>query len=275
VVTLKNHEPEEHAVDDVAPTETPVLYRIEDGIAYVTLNRPSQLNAVNIALVEGLCLSLDHAIEDEAAAVVLSGNGRSFCAGHDFKEVVRAESDQAARRRIERMQDVTRKMLQIPAPVIAAVRGYALGAGCEFALCCDLVIAHSDAVFGFPEVEVGLGVTGGISRLLPAIVGPAKAKELVLLGVRFGAEEGVRLGLVNVVGDDVLAIAAAWAKEMATRPRLALALAKSSLNRGMQGDLDAAFEREIVNSLMLRSTPEAFTAADNFRQRNHGRSQAV
>lgn len=272
---MNNYEPEVHAVEDVASTEAPVLYRIKDGIAYVTLNRPSQLNAVNTALVEGLCRSLDRATEDEAAAVVLNGNGRSFCAGHDFKEVVRAESDQAARRRIERMQDVTRKVQQFPAPVIAAVRGYALGAGCEFALCCDLVVAHAKAVFGFPEVEVGLGVTGGISRLLPAIVGPAKAKELVLMGVRFDAHEGVRLGLVNVVADDALATAVTWAKEMATRPRLALALAKSSLNRGMQGDLDAAFEREIVNSLMLRATPEAFTAADNFRQKNHGRSQDV
>jgi enoyl-CoA hydratase/carnithine racemase len=275
VVTVNNNEPGKHAVDDVVPTESPVLYRIDDGIAYVTLNRPSQLNAVNTALVEGLCQGLDRAIEDEAAAVVLNGNGRSFCAGHDFKEVVRAESDQAARHRIERMQDVTRKMQQIPAPVIAAVHGYALGAGCEFALCCDLVIAHTETVFGFPEVEVGLGVTGGISRLLPAIVGPAKAKELVLLGVRFDAVEGVRLGLINVVADDALATAVSWAKEMATRPRLALALAKSSLNRGMQGDLDAAFEREIVNSLMLRATPEAFTAADNFRQRNHGRGRGV
>ena len=270
---MTNHEPGQYVVEGVVPTEAPVLYRIEDGIAYVTLNRPSQLNAVNTGLVEGLCLSLDRATEDEAAAVILSGNGRSFCAGHDFKEVNRAESDQSARRRIERMQDVTRKMQQIPAPVIAAVHGFALGAGCEFALCCDLVVAHTEAVFGFPEVEVGLGVTGGISRLLPAIVGPAKAKELVLMGDRFDAHEGVRLGLVNVVANDALATAVTWAKEMAGRPRLALTLAKSSLNRGMQSDLDAAFEREIVNSLMLRATPEAFTAADNFRLRKHGRSQ--
>jgi enoyl-CoA hydratase/carnithine racemase len=257
----------DHVVGGASSSEPPVLYRIEDRIAYVTLNRPSQLNAVNTDLVEGLCLSLDRAIEDEADAVILNGGGRSFCAGHDFKEVVAGESDSAARRRIERLQDVTRKIQQIPSPVIAAVHGYALGAGCEFALCCDMVIAHTESVFGFPEVEVGLGVTGGISRLLPAVVGAAKAKELVLFGVRFDASEGVRLGLVNTVSDDALATATIWAKEMADRPHLALSLAKSALNRGLHGDLDAAFEREIVNSLLLRGTADAAAAANAFRQR--------
>ena len=263
--------PRQHVVDE-APDGAPVLYRIEDQIAYVTLNRPSQLNAVNTDLVEGLCFGLDRAIKDEAYAVILSGAGRSFCAGHDFKEVVEVESDSAARRRIERLQDVTRKIQQIPAPVIAAVHGYALGAGCEFALCCDMIIAHTESVFGFPEVEVGLGVTGGISRLLPAIVGPAKAKELILFGIRFDAREAVRLGLVNSVTDDVMATAETWAKEMSGRPRLALSLAKSALNRGLQGDLDAAFEREIVNSLLLRGTADAAAAADAFLQRRHAQS---
>jgi 2-(1,2-epoxy-1,2-dihydrophenyl)acetyl-CoA isomerase len=273
VANVPSDVPEQFPVGGVSSTEGAVLYRMTDRVAYVTLNRPSQLNAVNTDLVEGLCFSLDRAIADEADAVILSGNGRSFCAGHDFKEVVVSESDSAARQRIERLQDVTRKIQQIPAPVIAAVHGYALGAGCEFALCCDMIVADTESLFGFPEVEVGLAVTGGISRLLPAIVGPAKAKELILLGVRFDAAEGVRLGLVNAVSDDALATAVIWAKEMAGRPRLAFSLAKSALNRGLQGDLDAAFEREIVNSLLLRGTPDAADAANAFRQKSHSKSQ--
>ena len=273
MANMPNDVPEQFPVDDISSTEGAVVYRMVDRVAYVTLNRPGQLNAVNTDLVEGLCFSLDRAIADEADAVILSGKGRSFCAGHDFKEVVVSESDSAARQRIERLQDVTRKIQQIPAPVIAAVHGYALGAGCEFALCCDMIVAHTGSIFGFPEVEVGLAVTGGISRLLPAIVGPAKAKELILLGVRFDAPEGVRLGLVNAVSDDALATAVTWAKEMAGRPRLAFSLAKSALNRGLQGDLDAAFEREIVNSLLLRGTPDAADAASAFRQRSHSQSQ--
>jgi 2-(1,2-epoxy-1,2-dihydrophenyl)acetyl-CoA isomerase len=143
--------PDDHGDDNAAA----VRYRIEGDVAFVTLNRPRQLNAVNTHLVEALCQSLDRAAEDDAAAVVLSGAGRAFCAGHDFKEDLGEESDDAARRRLERMQDVTRKVQQLPAPVIAAVHGFALGAGCEFALCCDLIVADPSAVFGFPEVEVG------------------------------------------------------------------------------------------------------------------------
>jgi 2-(1,2-epoxy-1,2-dihydrophenyl)acetyl-CoA isomerase len=252
-----------------------VQYRMQGDIAFVTLNRPRQLNAVNTYLVEGLCQSLDRAAEDDAAAVVLSGAGRAFCAGHDFKEDLGAESDEAARRRLERMQDVTRKVQQSPAPVIAAVHGFALGAGCEFALCCDLVAAHSSAVFGFPEVEVGLSVTGGISHLLPLAVGAAKAKELILLGGRIDAQEALRLGLVNAVSDDALAQAGEWAAELERRPRLAVSLAKAALDRGPHGGIDAAYELEIVDSLALRETPEAAAAAAAFRQRGAGRETSA
>jgi 2-(1,2-epoxy-1,2-dihydrophenyl)acetyl-CoA isomerase len=257
--------------DDGAEGAEPVRYRMEGDVAFVTLNRPRQLNAVNTHLVEALCQGLDRAAEDDAAAVVLSGTGRAFCAGHDFKEDLGEESDEVARRRLERMQDVTRKVQQSPAPVIAAVHGFALGAGCEFALCCDLVAAHTSAVFGFPEVEVGLSVTGGISHLLPLAVGAAKAKELVLLGGRIDAQEALRLGLVNAVSDDALARAGEWAAELERRPRLAVSLAKASLDRGPHGGIDAAYELEIVNSLALRETPEATAAADAFRQRGAGR----
>jgi 2-(1,2-epoxy-1,2-dihydrophenyl)acetyl-CoA isomerase len=259
----------------LVPTSEPAVhYRLADQVAFVTLNRPKQLNAVNTHLVEGLCQSLDRAADDDAAAVVVNGEGRAFCAGHDFKEDLGEESDDAARVRLDRMQDITRKVQGLPAPVIAAVHGYALGAGCEIALCCDLVVAHSSAVFGFPEVEVGLSVTGGISYLLPLVVGPAKAKELVLLGTRIDANEALRLGLVNAVSDDALADAHRWAAELADRPRLAVSLAKVSLDRGPHGGIDAAYELEIVHSLALRETPEAAAAADAFRRggRDGGKS---
>jgi 2-(1,2-epoxy-1,2-dihydrophenyl)acetyl-CoA isomerase len=256
----------------VPPAAEPaVRYRLDGQIAFITLNRPGQLNAVNTHLVEGLCQSLDRAAADDVAAVVLNGAGRAFCAGHDFKEDLGEESDEVARRRLERMQDITRQVQQLAAPVIAAVHGYALGAGCEFALCCDLIVADPTAVFGFPEVEVGLSVTGGISHLLPLLVGAAKAKELVLLGPRIDAAEALRLGLVNLVTDDALTAAKAWANELAGRPRLAVSLAKSSLDHGPSAGIDAAYEVEIVNSLALRETPEAIAAAAAFRRGRDGR----
>jgi 2-(1,2-epoxy-1,2-dihydrophenyl)acetyl-CoA isomerase len=248
--------------------DRPVLYRLEDGVAVITLNRPHRLNAVNADLVEELCGSLDRAVHDDVGAVVLTGAGRSFSAGHDLKEPRRNEPDVDARRRLQRLQDVTRKTRQASFPVIAAVTGFALGAGCEWALGCDLVVAGEGAVFGFPEVGVGLGVTGGISHLLPTTVGPAKAKELVLLGARFSAAEAERLGLVNLVVDDedVVARALAWARELQARPRLALAMAKSVLDRGAQTDIDGAYELEIAASLALRNTDEAHAATARFRQ---------
>ena len=144
-----------------------VTYEASDGIAVVTLNRPRRLNAVVPDLVEQLCAALGRARHDDVGACVLTGAGSSFCAGHDLRHEHEPISEAEDRRRLHRIQDVTRLIRQAPFPVIASVHGYALGAGCEFALCCDLVAASTDTVFGFPEVSVGLGVTGGISRLLP------------------------------------------------------------------------------------------------------------
>jgi enoyl-CoA hydratase/carnithine racemase len=151
--------------------------------------------------------------------------------------------------------------------VIAAVHGYALGAGCEFALCCDLVVAASDAVFGFPEVGVGLGVTGGISYLLPLAVGPAKAKELVLLGEHIDAAEAYRLNLVNrlVEPGEQLRCALDLAQTLGSRPRRALARAKLALDVGPAIGIEAAYEIEIANALALHGGADAEGAAAAFR----------
>ena len=130
------------------------------------------------ALVDELVAALDPRRE-EASVIVLAGRGRAFCAGHDLKEPEPVETPVQTRVRLEGIQEVTRLMPPFPGPVVAAVHGYALGAGCEFALACDVVVAAEDAQFGFPEVSVGLSVTGGISRLLPVLVGWARAKELL------------------------------------------------------------------------------------------------
>lgn len=244
-----------------------VRYERRGDVAFLTLDRPAQLNAVHAGLVRDLVAALRFVGEDGVGAAVLSGAGRAFCAGHDFHQPPE-DVDPGALARIERLADVTRAVRSLPAPVVAAVHGYALGAGCEIALACDLVVAGTDAVLGFPEVSVGLGITGGISRLLPAAVGPAKAKELVLLGARFGAEEAARLGLVNAVADDPLAQATAWAEELASRPRLAVAFAKAALDRGPEGDLETSHALETAASLALMNTPQARSAAAGFRARH-------
>ncbi len=250
--------------------EQVVRYELADGIARITLNRPHRLNAVVPELVDGLCDALDAAMADQAGAAVLSGAGRAFCAGHDLKQEREPLTPARDRQALHRIQDVTRKTRQAPFPVIAAVHGYALGAGCEFALCCDLIVAARDATFGFPEVGVGLGVTGGISRTLPLQVGRAKAKELIMLGEHFGAEEAARLGLVNTLTEpgEQLTAALEMAARLAGRPRQALTLAKLALDLGPEVGIETAYEIEIANALALHNSADAQAAAAAFQHRS-------
>ena len=235
-----------------------VEYELADSVAWIHLNRPERLNAVVPDLTAALVAAFERAGADGARVIVLAGSGRAFCSGHDLKEKLPPETMLATRLRVEQIQDVTRAIRRFPGPVIAAVHGYALGAGCEFALGCDLVVAAEDAQFGFPEVSVGLSVTGGISRLLPLLVGPVRAKELLLLGERFGAARALELGLVNQVtpaGGHEQA-AAEIAARLRDRPALALALAKQALDRGADSALEEAMAAE-VDFAALTVAPEA------------------
>ena len=244
-------------------------FLIENGIGQIALNRPDRLNAVSPEVVQDLCAALEQAIEKDVPALILSGRGRAFCSGHDLKYEPGDIDYAADRRNVERVQDITRLIRRAPFPIIAAVHGYALGAGCEIALCSDLVVAAENAIFGFPEVSVGLSITGGISHILPVAVGPVKAKELVLLGERFSAEQAYDLGLVNSVvpTDSLEKEALKLATTLAALPRQALRLAKVALDRGAQGDLSCALELETVHALQTRGSTEATRASLAFRKR--------
>lgn len=223
-----------------------VDFELADSVARIYLNRPHRLNAVVPELTEELVAALDRAGQEGARVIVLAGRGRAFCSGHDLKEELPPETVLATRNRVEQIQEVTRAIRRFTGPVVAAVHGYALGAGAEFALGCDLVVAAEDAQFGFPEVSVGLSVTGGISRLLPLLVGPVRAKELLLLGERFGAARALELGLVNRVvpaGQHEQA-AGEIAVRLRDQPALSLALAKQALDRGADSALEEAMATE-------------------------------
>lgn len=249
-----------------------VTYETTDGIALVRLDRPESLNALTAPMVDELVVALTRAIAEDVGAVVLAGNGRAFCAGYDLRQVPDPHAIAANRRELERIQDVTRVILRSPHPVIAAVHGYALGAGFEFALVCDLVVAARGAQFGFPEVEVGLSVTGGVTRILPLVVGPARAKELVLLGGRFPAGRALELGLVNRIVDeaDVMSTALGDARRLAAMPRESLRRAKRSLDLGVHDALEAALQREIDDALALMTVEQSMTGSDAFHARSAG-----
>jgi len=243
-----------------------VDYALDDGIAVIWLNRPERLNAVVAELVDDLLEALDAAAKSDARAVVLAGRGRAFCAGHDLKEPT-PEGD--SRPRLDRLQDVTRRLRGLRQPVIAAVHGYAIGAGAEFAMGCDLILAAEDAVFAFPEVSLGLSVTGAASRLLPLLVGPLKAKELLLLGERVSGTEARDLGLVNaaVPVGDLMDTALAWAAKIASHPAAAATMAKRALDSGIDSSLDAALELEVSHALITEHSAEVAASSEAFRSR--------
>ncbi|MBU2663664.1 enoyl-CoA hydratase/isomerase family protein [Actinoplanes bogorensis] len=235
-----------------------VDYEFAEGLARIHLNRPARLNAVVPPLVDDLLAALDRARADGAQVVVLAGRGRAFCSGHDLKEPPAVETVPQTRARLEQIQDVTRRIRSHPGVVIAAVHGYALGAGCEFALACDLVVADEDAQFGFPEVSVGLSVTGGVSRLLPHLVGLAKSRELLLFGERVPAAEAARIGLISRVAPsgEHEEMAAEWAAKLLSRPPVALQLAKRVLELGLDSSLELALAAEVDHALLTSLTSE-------------------
>lgn len=236
-------------------TRTVEVAPVADRVAVVRLNRPGRLNAVTPELVEDLITALRGISVDEGVgAVVLTGAGRAFCSGHDLRQ---PPPEQEPRARLERLQEVTRTLRALPQPVVAAVHGYAIGAGAEFALGCDLVLAADDAVFAFPEAGLGLSVTGAASRLLPLLVGPLRAKELVLRGERVDAATAAGMGMVNrvVAASELETTATEWARDLAARPATAVTLAKRALDHGIDTAVDSALELEVSHALITEYAP--------------------
>ncbi len=249
--------------------EQVVETKLDGQIGWICLNRPHRLNAVIPQLVEELYAAFEHFERAGARAVILSGRGRAFCAGHDLQSDTGTTDELKLRRELQKIQDVTRMIQRVPYPVIAAVNGYALGAGCEFALVCDLIIAAADARFGFPEVGVGLSVTGGISHLLPVTLGLVRAKELLFFGDMFTAEQAQSMGLINrvVALDELAQTAEDAARRLAQLPPLALARAKYALNRGIQSDMEAALQLEVEHAVAAIQSKEYSHTSGNFRKK--------
>lgn len=248
-------------------SEATVVTEVRDDIARISLNRPERLNAVNPQLIDDLWSAL-HAIQDEdLGAVILSGHGRAFCAGYDLKHSEEEIGAVEQRERIERLQDITRLIREAPMPVLAAVHGHAVGAGLEFALACDLIVASRDAQLRFPEVSLGLAIGGGVSHTLPHLVGMPRAKQLVLLAETIGAQRAYELGLVNFVVelDQLAETVTSLARKLVSLPRTAVRSAKRCLEFGAQHDLAGTYDFEIDAMLMTGRSPDAAVAASRFR----------
>ncbi|MPZ97871.1 MAG: enoyl-CoA hydratase/isomerase family protein [Dehalococcoidia bacterium] len=218
----KRYTPEGYEVP--APSEADVLYEAADGIAWITFNRPLVLNAVDWSLTLNFGRALDQA-DDAVRTVIVRGAGRAFCAGGDLQSGSRPEGLE-----VPGMMDLTQRIWRMPKPVIAAVRGHALGQGCEIAGMCDITIAAEDAQFGEIQVRHGFGPPMLIS---PFLAGLKAAKELMMLGEVIDAPEALRIGLANrvVAGDQLWDEAESMARKFASLPQTAVALNKTLVNR--------------------------------------------
>jgi enoyl-CoA hydratase/carnithine racemase len=234
-----------------------ISYEKDDaGVARLTLNRPDVLNAVNLQMRDELWDAF-HAFRDDpdARVLIVRGAGRAFCAGADISEFGTAPTYVEARR-ARRERDLWGFLLHLPKPMIAAVHGYALGAGCEMALLCDLRVASDDAQFGLPEVGLGYIPSAGGTQTLPRTIAPGLALHMILTGDAIDAQEAYRRKLVHrvVPRAELDAAADAWARALAQRSPLALSYAKEAIVRGLELSLrdGLALESRLAGQLLGR-----------------------
>lgn len=247
-----------------------IIYETPHPVAVLTLNRPQVLNAMNRMLWIELENALEQAAADEKVkALILTGAGRAFSTGADLKES--KDRDLAAYRAyLVRLQETTRRILRFQKPIIAAINGYALGSGYELALACDIRIAAHDAQIGSPEARVNSSVTGGAFRLLPQLVGPGKAKELLFTAENISGQEAFSIGLVNksVPAEDLLSEAMAMAEKIAQNSSFSISMIKKGLHMASgETSLEALMDFEIEACLACVSTRERTASLQAFENR--------
>jgi len=243
------------------------LVRVETAgrTAIVRLNRPQKLNALSHAVET----QLDAAIRSDAvrgsAAVVVAGEGRAFCAGADVSEFVDA-SPGGILAYYETLGEVYERIAILPQPTIGAIHGYCLGGGFELALALDLRVADETALFGLPEVAIGIVPSSGGTYRLTRALGPARAKELILLRDRFDAAEALRLGVVAEVtpAGEALVRALELAERIAALPPLAVRVAKQAIDAAAESPRHAALMVERLAYATLSQTHDADEAARAF-----------
>ena len=214
-----------------------VLYEKKNAIAYVTVNRPKLLNALNTPTWEDLRTAFEDARNDSAVrGVILTGAGnKAFIAGADIGELARATAIDAERS--SRFGQAVLDFIEnLGKPVIAAINGFALGGGCETAMACTVRLAVDTAKFGQPEVTLGLVPGGGGTQRLPRLVGKGRALQLILSGEMISAEEAYRIGLINeiVPTAELISRAEAILKKIAANAPIAVKLALEAINKGME-----------------------------------------
>ena len=246
-------------MSEKTPRKT-VIVRLSEGVRIVSLNRPERLNAINPELLADLRAALAEGHADpDTKAMVLSGEGRAFCAGDDLKEFDRQVGTEAETRAyIESIQDITRELVLGDKMVVGAIHGWAAGGGLEWMINCDLAILAEGTRCFFPELSIGLFVTGAATTLLPAKVGLAKATELILFGERFDARAALEMGLAwKVVPEaELMAEAEAAARRIAALPEHSVRELKHVLCRACGCTVEEAMSLETEATLRAFLNPK-------------------
>ncbi|HEV3452819.1 MAG TPA: enoyl-CoA hydratase-related protein [Acidimicrobiia bacterium] len=242
-----------------------------DGVAVLRVDRPP-LNALSRAVLAELARAAEAvAGAPDVHAVVVAGGERAFAAGADIEELQTTDPDAIA----AAFRVAFDAVAAIPRPVVAAIRGVALGGGLELALACDLRVAGDSARLGQPEILLGIIPGAGGTQRLPRLVGPARAKELVFSGRHVAADEAAAIGLVDrVVADgDAEATALDWARSLAGGAVAAMGLAKRAIDRGLDGPLGAGLDLERGAFVEACRTDDAATGIRSFLERGPGRAR--
>jgi enoyl-CoA hydratase/carnithine racemase len=238
-----------------------------EGVRTITLNRPDRLNAMNRALVRDVVQAFTDADRDSATkAIIFTGAGRAFCAGDDRREHVHPDTEASAREFVEAIQDATRAIVFGEKPVVGAINGWAVGGGFEWAINCDFSIWAESARAFFPEVSLNVFVTGGVTALLPALVGLNTAREMLFLGEKYDAASLKQMGIAwKIVGDgELMSAAQAVARKLADLPPLSLRAMRRILYRTAMTDVATALRLESDATVRAFLDPETTRLLKNF-----------
>ncbi len=253
-----------------------VRFEVADGVGTIRLDRP-KMNALDVQMQEEIRAAAAEATErDDVKAVVIYGGERVFAAGADVKEM----ADMSYTDMIKRSSGLTSaftSVARIPKPVIAAITGYALGGGCELALCADVRFAADNATLGQPEILLGIIPGAGGTQRLSRLVGPSRAKDIIFTGRFVKADEALAIGLVDrlVPAADVYTEALVWAGQFANAATYAVRAAKEAIDRGLETDLETGLEIERQQFAALFATEDRSIGMGSFVENGPGKARFV
>ena len=247
-----------------------VLYEVIDGVGVVTLNRPEVHNAMDDEAAALYKEVLDAALEDDLVrAVLLQGAGKSFCSGRDTTMLGHRAKDESDYHFVLRHQQKRLAVIDSPKPFIAALKGAAIGGGCETALACDIRISDTTLKMGLPEINYGILPDTGGTQLMTALIGPSRTKYMVMTGNRIDAQTALEWGAVDfvVAPEELDAKALEIAKGIAAKPPIALAMAKTMIDQGHAGAVRNGIAQELLAQTALFKTEDYTEARAALREK--------